>query len=157
MSIRPPGTTPVTVPNVTQKSREINNREKQKTCFVYPLIKKSVMSSKCGGKLISTLDLRRETKTKKAEICVILDRCGIFGEEEQKNNFFSKSADPQHICQFHRSLLFLKFKNNYNRPSRCMWKDHIQTFEKGGQLLHPTHERVVRGFSKNMETSINFR
>ena len=95
MSIRPPGTTPVTVPNVTQKSREINIREK--TCFVYPLIKKSAMSSKCGGKLISTLDLRRETKTKKAEISVILDRCGIFGEEEQKTYFLSKSADPIHF------------------------------------------------------------
>ena len=40
-----------------------------------------------------------------------------------------------------------------------MWKNHIQTKDNGKSnqgILYPTHERVVRGFSKNMETSINF-
>ena len=62
---------------------EDSEKDDTKQCFVFPLISNSIFSSNCNGEFLPVTKLRTfETGSKKSEIAVILDRCGIFDEEQ---------------------------------------------------------------------------
>ena len=102
----------------TSKKLELQLKE----CFVFPLIRNSLMSSNCEGEFIPINNLNQEY-CKQPEVSVILDRCGIYDEEKLKY-----LSPDQMICEHHRKQMFENFMHKYNKGRFfCMWKNHTNT------------------------------
>ena len=121
-----------------------------KECFVSPLIRNSLLSSNCEGEFIPIKNLNKEY-CKQTEVSVILDRCGIYDEEQLKYLF-----PDQMICEHHRKQMFeyivksfLKYKH-YNRDTtKCMWKNHINNPGRRGKKRNKSPYTRIRTMTKN--------
>ena len=120
-------------------------KDDTKQCFVFPLIRNSIFSSNCNGEFLPVTKLRTfETGTKKSEIAVILDRCGIF-DEEQTNFIFP----DQQICEHHRKIMYKNFKVYIHRE-KCMWKDHRKV-DPRRRKISLNKVKSQPGFGKNLK------
>ena len=128
---------------------EDSEKDDTRQCLVYPLITNSIFSSNCNGEFFPITKLRNQFGTKQSEMAVILDRCGIFDEDQTK---FVIIPDQQ-ICEHHRKIMYKKFKNIYIRREKCMWKNHKKVDPRRRKI---NLNKVTRRFQGKLFFSRNF-